>query len=134
METSYCFRQNGVNFLRCLALQGGKNLMTARVSILLKSRASLTCFRASSFLVGLRTYQHPDIYVCIYIYIYIYTHTHTRVYQKTRIHEVQLTLIVILSRGFFVKRLSSGSSDKARSWRTQNIEMTATWKLWRQDG
>ena len=31
--------------------------MTARVSILLKSRTSLTCFRAC-FLVGLRTYQH----------------------------------------------------------------------------
>ena len=36
-----------------------KNLMTARVSMLLKSRASLTYFRAYSFLVGLRTYQHP---------------------------------------------------------------------------
>ena len=31
----------------CLA--GKKNLMTARVSMLLKSRASLTCFRASFF-------------------------------------------------------------------------------------
>ena len=41
----------------CLA--GKKNLMTARVSMLLKSRASLTCFRAC-FLPGrLRTYQHP---------------------------------------------------------------------------
>ena len=36
-----------------------RNLMTARVSILLKSPASLTCFRTFSFLVGLRTYQHP---------------------------------------------------------------------------
>ena len=37
-----------VKFLRRPALQGGgrKNLMTARVSMLLKSRASLTCFRA----------------------------------------------------------------------------------------
>jgi len=35
-----------VNFLRRFALQGEKNLMTARVSILLKSLASLTCFRA----------------------------------------------------------------------------------------
>ena len=39
------------NFLRRVALQGGegggkKNLMTARVSMLLKSRSSLTCFRA----------------------------------------------------------------------------------------
>jgi len=33
----------------CLA--GGKNLMTARVSMLLKSRASLTCFQAC-FLPG----------------------------------------------------------------------------------
>ena len=45
-----CFRQNGVNFLRRLALQKKKNL-TARVSVLLKSRASLTCFRAC-FLPG----------------------------------------------------------------------------------
>ena len=41
----WCFCQNGVNFLRRLALQGGKkwggkNLMTARVSMLLKLRAS----------------------------------------------------------------------------------------------
>jgi len=41
-----------MNFLRHLALQGGKkNLMTARVSMLLKSHASLTCFRAC-FLPG----------------------------------------------------------------------------------
>jgi len=33
--------------------------MTARVSMLLKSRASLTCFRACFFLVGLGIYQHP---------------------------------------------------------------------------
>ena len=32
--------------------------MTARVSTLLKSRASLICFRVFSFLVGLRKYQH----------------------------------------------------------------------------
>jgi len=36
----YCFSQNGVNFLRRIALQGGKNLMTAHVSMLLKWRAS----------------------------------------------------------------------------------------------
>jgi hypothetical protein len=43
-----------------LPCRGKKNLMTARVSMLLKSRASLTCFRACFlFLVGLRTYQHP---------------------------------------------------------------------------
>ena len=34
------FYQNGVHFLRCLALQGGGNLITARVSMLLKPRAS----------------------------------------------------------------------------------------------
>jgi len=39
-----------MNFIRRLALQEKKNL-TARVSMLLKSRASLTCFRAS-FLPG----------------------------------------------------------------------------------
>jgi len=42
--------QNGVNFLRRLALQGG-DLMTAHVSMLLKSRVSLICFRAC-FLPG----------------------------------------------------------------------------------
>ena len=41
-----------MNFLPFLALQGEKKkLMTARVSMLLKSRASLTCFRAN-FLPG----------------------------------------------------------------------------------
>jgi len=40
-----------MNFLRRLALQGGGNLMTACVSMLLKSRVSLTCFRAC-FLPG----------------------------------------------------------------------------------
>ena len=40
-----------MNFLRRLAFQGGKNLMTAHVSMLLKSSASLTCFRAC-FLPG----------------------------------------------------------------------------------
>jgi len=61
------FCQNGVEFLRRLALHGGKKTpMTARVSMLLKSRASLACFRACFFfLVGLRTYQHPG-----YIYIF----------------------------------------------------------------
>ena len=39
----------------------GENLMTARVSMLLKSRGSLTCFRAVSFLDGLRTYQHRGV-------------------------------------------------------------------------
>jgi len=40
-----------------------RNLVTARVWILLKLRASLTCFRAC-FLPGpsLRTYQHPGTY------------------------------------------------------------------------
>ena len=40
-----------MNFLQHLALQGGKNLMTARFLMLLKSHASLTCFRAC-FLPG----------------------------------------------------------------------------------
>jgi len=38
-------------FLSAPCLVGGRNLMTVRVSILLKSRASLTCFRAC-FLPG----------------------------------------------------------------------------------
>ena len=45
-------RMAWISLWPCLA--GGGNLMTARVSMLLKSRASLTCF-----LVGLKTYQHP---------------------------------------------------------------------------
>jgi len=40
-----------LNFLQRLALQEKKHLMTARVSMLLKSLASLTCFRAC-FLPG----------------------------------------------------------------------------------
>ena len=40
-----------MNFLRLLALQEKKNILTARVSILLKSCASLACFRAC-FLLG----------------------------------------------------------------------------------
>jgi len=40
------FLSEWLNFLRRLALQKKKNLMTARVSMLLKSRASLTCFPA----------------------------------------------------------------------------------------
>jgi len=43
----------------CLA--GGGGNLTARVSMMLKSRTSLTCFRAC-FLVGLRTYQHPGTF------------------------------------------------------------------------
>ena len=35
-----CFFQNGVNFLRHPALQGKKNFMSTRISMLLKSRAS----------------------------------------------------------------------------------------------
>ena len=43
----------------CLA---GKNFMTARVSMLLKSRARPShASELVSFLVGLRTYQHPGI-------------------------------------------------------------------------
>jgi len=42
----------------CLAEK--KTLMATRVSMLLKSRASLTCFRACLLPgLGLRTYQHP---------------------------------------------------------------------------
>ena len=37
-----------------------RNLKTARVPMLLKSLASLICFELVSFLVGLRTYQHPS--------------------------------------------------------------------------
>ena len=51
----------------CLA--GKRNLMTARVSILLKSRASRYASELVSFLVGLRTYQHPDILIFFFLLI-----------------------------------------------------------------
>ena len=54
-----CFCQNGVNFLRRLALQKKKNLMTARVSMLLKSRASLTCFRVCFLPSGAKDLSAP---------------------------------------------------------------------------
>ena len=38
-----------------------KELMTARVSMLLKSRASLKCFRTCFFPVALKSYQHPGM-------------------------------------------------------------------------
>jgi len=40
------FLSEWCEFLSAPCLAGKKNLMTARVSMLLKSRASLTCFRA----------------------------------------------------------------------------------------
>jgi len=40
VHVSLIFFQNGVNFLRRLALQGGKKIMIPRVSMLLKSHAS----------------------------------------------------------------------------------------------
>ena len=64
-ETSYCFFQNGVNFLLRLALQEKKNLMTARVSMLLNRARPWLASELASFLVGLRTYQHPCIYICV---------------------------------------------------------------------
>jgi len=52
-------------------LSGKKILMTARVSMLLKSRVSLTCFRAC-FLPGrAKDLLAPRVYVYIYIYTYI---------------------------------------------------------------
>ena len=68
----------------------GGDLMTTRVSMLLKSRASMTCFRAC-FLLGrakdllaprvcmyMCVYTHTHTYIYIYcIYTHIHTHTHT---------------------------------------------------------
>jgi len=59
-------------FLSAPCLAGKRNLMTARVSMLLKSRASLTCFRAC-FLPGwAKDLSAPGM--CVYIYIYIHIH------------------------------------------------------------
>jgi len=51
-DVCWCFGVAGWGAMRVADLQGGKkNLVTARVSMLLKSRASLTCFPAC-FLSG----------------------------------------------------------------------------------
>ena len=46
--------------------------MTARVSMLLKRRASLTCFRACFFRGRAKDLSAPRYYVCVYVCIYIY--------------------------------------------------------------
>ena len=61
------FRSQFREFPSAPCLAGDKNLMTARVSMLLKSCASLTCFRAC-FLPG----RAKDLSAPRYIYIYIY--------------------------------------------------------------
>ena len=53
-KTKLMFISEWREFPSALCLAGKKNLMTARVSMLLKSRASLTCFRAC-FLPGRAT-------------------------------------------------------------------------------
>jgi len=72
-------------------LTGKKNLMTVRVSMSLKSRASLTCFPAS-FLPGrakdLSTPLHMCMYVCIYIYIYIYNKYRTARFEPVHFHNI----------------------------------------------
>jgi len=62
------FCQNGLNLLRRLALQEKTNLMTARVSMLLKSRASLSCLRAC-FLPGRAKYISTPRYMAEDYYI-----------------------------------------------------------------
>ena len=56
-----------------------KNLMRACVSVLLKSRTSLTCFQAC-VLPGQAKDLPASLCVCIYIYIYIYTHRGDPIY------------------------------------------------------
>ena len=69
----------------CLAEEN--NLMTARVSMLLKSRASLTCFRACSLPGRAKDLSAPQ-YMCIYIYMYIFLELRPTAGHGVPIHEV----------------------------------------------
>jgi len=57
----------------CLA-EKKRNLLTARVSMLLKSRSPLHASELVSFLVGLRTYQHPAIVTLFNIILFPLTY------------------------------------------------------------
>ena len=69
----------------CLA--GKIKLMTARVSMLLKSRARpLHASKLVSFLVGLRTYQHPGINLTSYVNVFHTVSSLSR-YHKSHVRE-----------------------------------------------
>ena len=57
------FRSEWREFPSAPCLAGEKNLMTARVSMLLKSRASLICFRACLFPGRAKDFSAPLVYV-----------------------------------------------------------------------
>jgi len=69
-----------------------RNLMTARGSMLLKLRASLTCSRACFFPDRAKKLSAPR-----YIYIYTHTYTHTQGIHKRMVRFQKLTLNLFLT-------------------------------------
>ena len=61
----------------------GKNLMTARISILLKLRASLTCFRACCLPGRAKDLSLPQ-YICVYFQNYRFNCSYVFVYSLSR--------------------------------------------------
>ena len=84
--------------------------------MLLKSHASLTCFRACFFLVGLRTYQHPGTKVClpfrgeIFRYLGVFPPTSSRWTQCFPKTTWNVTHVPFLNNFFY------GVSPIRRSW------------------
>ena len=66
------FRSEWREFPSAPCLARKKNLMTARVSMLLKSRASRHASELVSLLVGLRTYQQPGSNILTFNLIYLF--------------------------------------------------------------
>ena len=57
-----------MNFLQRLALQAEELDDSSRLDVVEIARVALCASEFFSFLVGLRTYQHTDLFVCMYIY------------------------------------------------------------------
>ena len=72
-----------------------------------------------SFLVGLRTNQHPCIYIYIYIYICIYIYTHTYIYIRMYVNllvrimniQIKLNAVPLLTR-YNYSAASMGLSER----------------------
>ena len=56
-----------MNFLRRLALQAEELDDSSRLDVLEIARVALCASEFVSFLVGLRTYQHTVVFLCMYI-------------------------------------------------------------------
>ena len=57
-----------MNFLRRLALQAEELDDSSRLDVVEIAGVALCASEFVSFLVGLRTYQHTFVFVCMYIY------------------------------------------------------------------